>query len=137
MTLSISEVAAATGLRASALRYYEAVGLIRPVERRGGRRHYDPEVLSRLAFIALCQEVGFTLGEIATLLDGRPDAKGRWRQLAERKLDEIQRQMEHLQTMRSHLRAALACDCERVEGCRLVEGAARRRRTHSAAMHEA
>jgi MerR family transcriptional regulator, redox-sensitive transcriptional activator SoxR len=130
MTLSISEVAAATGLRSSALRYYEERGLIRPVGRRGGCRHYDRDVLSRLAFIALCQDVGFTLAETATLLDGRPDARARWQRLAERKLGEIQHQLERLQTMQRHLRAALACTCERVDGCQLVEDAAGRRRLH-------
>lgn len=131
MTLSISEVAAATGLRASALRYYEDVGLIRAVERRGGRRHYNADVVPRLAFIALCQEVGFTLGQVGTLLDSRPDASGLWQELGDHKLAEIQREIEQLQERQRRLRAALACTCERVDGCQLVGEAGRRRRTHA------
>jgi MerR family transcriptional regulator, redox-sensitive transcriptional activator SoxR len=131
--LSIGEVAAAAGVRPSALRYYEEVGLIAPRERRGGRRYYDPDVLSRLAFIALCQDAGFTIAEIATLLEGRLDARRRWRRLAEAKLDDIGRQMDQLREMRRLLEAALACGCGSVETCDLVDAAAHRRR----ALHHA
>lgn len=55
MTLSVGDVAAASGLRPSALRYYEEAGLIMPLDRRGGRRLYRPDVLSRLALVALAQ----------------------------------------------------------------------------------
>lgn len=130
-TLSISEVAAATGLRASALRHYEDVGLVRPAGRRGGRRHYDHDVLPRLAFVALCQEAGFTLAEIATLLDPRPGARHRWQDLAGRKLADIECRIERLRAMQRHLEAALACTCDDIVGCQLVEDAARRRRTHA------
>lgn len=133
MTLTITEVATATGVRSSALRYYEERGLIRPVGRQGGRRHYDPEVLSRLALIALCQEAGFTLGEIGTLLDDRPGARERWERLANDKLLQTERHIERLQEMQHHLQAALACTCERLDGCQLVQGAAQRRRTHHGA----
>ena len=77
MTLSIGDVAAASGLRPSALRYYEEAGLISPPGRRGGRRIYRPDVLSRLALVALAQEVGFTVREIATLLGGHVNDKER------------------------------------------------------------
>jgi MerR family transcriptional regulator, redox-sensitive transcriptional activator SoxR len=130
VTLSISEVAARSGLRASALRYYEEIGLIRPAGRRGGRRHFDPDVLPRLAFIALAQSVGFTLDEVVTLVDGRPGARERWRKLAENKLGELERQLEKLQGMKRLLEAALACNCDRVDGCELVDGAAGGGRCH-------
>jgi MerR family transcriptional regulator, redox-sensitive transcriptional activator SoxR len=128
MTLSISEVAAASGLRPSALRYYEEAGLIAPVGRRGGRRHYQPDALTRLAFIALCQDVGFSIAEIATLLSARSGARQHWEGLAERKLADIELQIEKLQEMKRHLQAALACDCGSVQGCELVDAAAERRR---------
>jgi MerR family transcriptional regulator, redox-sensitive transcriptional activator SoxR len=128
MTLSISEVAAASGVRPSALRYYEEAGLITPVGRRGGRRHYQPDVLTRLAFIALCQDVGFTIAEIATLLSARSDARQHWQVLAERKLEDIELRMQKLRQMQRHLQSALACDCGSVQTCELVDSAAERRR---------
>jgi MerR family transcriptional regulator, redox-sensitive transcriptional activator SoxR len=129
MTLSIGDVAAASGLRPSALRYYEEAGLISPAGRRGGRRIYRPDVLSRLALVALAQEVGFTVREIATLLGGHVNDKERWREMAERKLGEIDLQMERLQAMKRLLRAAAACECSGVDACEVIEEAAERRRS--------
>jgi DNA-binding transcriptional MerR regulator len=131
MTLSISDVAAASGLRPSALRYYEEAGLISPAGRRGGRRIYRPAVLSRLALVALAQEVGFTVREIAALLGGHVNDKERWREMAERKLGEIELQMERLQAMKRLLRAAAACECSGVDACEVIEAAAERRRSAS------
>jgi DNA-binding transcriptional MerR regulator len=128
MTLSISDVAAASGLRPSALRYYEETGLITPAGRRGGRRIYRPDVLSRLALVALAQEVGFTVPEIAALLGGHANDKERWREMADRKLGEIDLQMERLQAMKRLLRAAAACECSGVDACEVIEAAAERRR---------
>jgi DNA-binding transcriptional MerR regulator len=129
MTLSISDVAAASGLRPSALRYYEEAGLISPAGRRGGRRIYRPDVLSRLALVALAQEVGFTVREIAALLGGHANGKERWREMTERKLGEIDLQMERLQAMKRLLRAAAACECSGVDACEVIEAAAERRRS--------
>jgi MerR family transcriptional regulator, redox-sensitive transcriptional activator SoxR len=129
MTLSIGDVAAASGLRPSALRYYEEAGLITPAGRRGGRRIYRPDVLSRLALVALAQEVGFTVPEIAALLGGHVKDKERWREMAERKLGEIDLQMERLQAMKRLLRAAAACECSGVDACEVIEAAAERRRS--------
>ncbi|MFN2524848.1 MAG: MerR family transcriptional regulator [Actinomycetota bacterium] len=117
--LSISEVAETTGLRSSALRYYERAGLIRARARQGGRRHYSKDVLRRLAVIALFQEVGFTIREIATLLE-RGGRKDRWHSLAEGKLTEIDEHMDRVSRARELLLAALACDCAGLESCGLV-----------------
>ena len=72
--LDIGEVARRSGVPASALRYYEAQGLIAPIGRNGLRRVFAPDVLERLSLIALGQVAGFSLGEIGTMFgaDGRP-----------------------------------------------------------------
>lgn len=62
--LDIGEVAEATGLRVSALRYYEEKGLIEALGRKGLRRQYGPEVLQQLALVALGRQAGFSLDEI-------------------------------------------------------------------------
>jgi DNA-binding transcriptional MerR regulator len=106
--LDINEVAKRAGLPASALRYYEAKGLIRAVGRRGLRRLFDHGVLQRLALIAMGRCAGFTLDEIASMSgpDGRPRIDRR--QLAA-KADELDRTIRHLGTMRDGLRHAAAC----------------------------
>jgi MerR family redox-sensitive transcriptional activator SoxR len=128
-TLDISEVSAASGLRPSALRYYEDVGLISPVGRRGGRRLYRASVLPRLALVALAQDVGFTISEIRTLLEGHGKENERWREMTRRQLGEIELRLEKLQAMKRLLQQAAACECSGVEGCELIESAAERRRS--------
>lgn len=120
--LSITEVGRATGLPSSALRYYERERLVDPAGRSGGRRHYRPEVLKRLAVIALLREVGFTIAEIRELVAG-----GAWRSLAERKLDEIDAHAERVQSARDLLASALACECASLDECDFV---GRRRGRH-------
>ena len=125
--LSISEVSRATGLRASALRYYEEQGLIRSSARIGGKRHYEPATLRRLSIIALCQEVGFSVAELRDLLARPHGARERWRELAERKLAEIDAHIDTAKATRDVLEAALACGCGDPAACGSVEDAGRRR----------
>lgn len=63
--IDIGDVARRSGLAASALRYYEELGLIQPVTRRGLRRQYEPDVLLQLDLIGLAREAGFSLADIA------------------------------------------------------------------------
>lgn len=125
--LSIGEVAEAAGLRTSALRYYEDVGLIRPDARIGGKRHYRPTVLRRLAMIALCQEVGFTVGEIADFLAGVPKGRARWREMSERKLAELDAHIEKARRTRRLLQEALDCGCGDPASCERVASTGRGR----------
>ncbi len=118
--VSITEVAERTGLKSSALRYYERSELIRPRTRVGGRRHYDASVLQTLAVIALLQEVGFTIGEIKTAMAGKR-SRGQWRMLAEGKLQQIDDHIEKVEAARELLAAALSCRCSSLDTCDLIQ----------------
>ena len=63
--LDIGEVAAQSGIKPSALRYYEEAGLISSVSRHGMRRQFPPEVLLQLKLVAMGKSAGFSLDEIA------------------------------------------------------------------------
>lgn len=115
--LSITEVASRSGLRSSALRYYEEAGLISPVTRISGRRHYDDSVLDRLDVIACAQEAGFTIAEVRELLAGEGQPSARWRALAERKLGEVDLVIDKAQATRRLLVDSLECDCVSIQGC--------------------
>jgi DNA-binding transcriptional MerR regulator len=106
--LDIGEVGQRVGLPPSTLRYYEGKGLIRSVGRRGLRRLFDPDVLERLALIALGQSAGFSLQEIAHMFapDGRPQIDRR--KLAD-KAEELDRTIRQLSAMRDGLRHAAVC----------------------------
>ena len=74
--MKIGELAKASGLAASRIRFYEASGLLEPARRQAnGYREYGPEALTRLAIIDRAQRAGFALDEIRALL---PPDLGAW-----------------------------------------------------------
>ncbi len=93
--LTIGQVASRAGLRASAVRYYEAQGLLPAASRRGGKRVYDASILERLAVIALAKMAGFEVHEI-------------------RDLDE---QISRLARMKDVLAKLRGCRCATLEEC--------------------
>lgn len=100
--LDITEVGRRSGLPASTLRYYEEKGLITSVGRRGLHRLFAPEVLDRLALIALGRVAGFSLDEIALMFspDGRPRID---RKLLAAKADDLDNTIRELTAMRNGL----------------------------------
>ena len=106
--LDIAEVARASGMAASALRFYEEKGLIAPIGRHGLRRLFDPSVLERLRLITLGRAAGFTLQEIAAMFaaDGRPRID---RHKLAARADELDRTIRELGALRNGLRHAAAC----------------------------
>ncbi|HEY1180996.1 MAG TPA: helix-turn-helix domain-containing protein [Rhodocyclaceae bacterium] len=106
--MDIAEVAKQSGVPASTLRYYEERGLIVSVGRSGLRRVFRPDVLERLALIALGRAAGLSLEEIARMFapDGKPDID---RDLLLTKADELDRNIRQLTAMRDGLRHAAVC----------------------------
>jgi MerR family redox-sensitive transcriptional activator SoxR len=126
-SMSIGEVASRAGVRPSALRYYEGVGLLPTPARTNGRRRYDGEVLrevlNRLTVVRVAQQAGFTISEIGTLLYGFSEdtpPSERWRLLAEEKLPEVEALVERALGMKDLLERGLRCECLRMEECALV-----------------
>jgi DNA-binding transcriptional MerR regulator len=113
--LDIGEVAARTGLAASALRYYEREELIASADRKGLRRQYGPEVLDTLAVVAMCRRAGFSLSEIKLLLATRGNAE--WKVFAAHKRDELRSQVAHLDAIAAQLDHALRCPSPNVFDC--------------------
>ena len=106
--MDIAEVAKQSGVPASTLRYYEEKGLIASVGRSGLRRVFRPDVLERLALIALGRAAGLSLDEIGRMFapDGKPDID---RGLLLQKADELDRSIRQLTAMRDGLRHAAVC----------------------------
>ncbi len=127
--LDIGEVSARSGVRSSALRYYEEVGLICSVSRHGLRRQFPPEVLLQLKLVAMGQSAGFSLDEIAKMFarNGTPDLP---RAVLHRKADEIDRKIRELTALRDTLRHVADCPAPSHMECatfrRLVEVAGKR-----------
>src|ERR1051326_4511016 len=102
--LTISEVARQAGLQASAIRYYEKIGLLPRAPRMSGQRRYDATALYRLAIILRARQLGFALTEIRSLFFGFRDitrASERWRMLCQTKLAELDDLMDGITALHS------------------------------------
>ena len=119
--LTISQVARQIGIQASAIRYYEQIGLLPVAQRLSGQRRYDSTVLYRLAIIQRARQLGFTLSEIRQLFFGFRDvtrASDRWHALSARKLSELDHLMEGIKAVRKLLRQLMTkCRCETLDQC--------------------
>jgi MerR family transcriptional regulator, redox-sensitive transcriptional activator SoxR len=126
--LTIGELARRSGRRASAIRYYEEIGLLPEPIRRGGQRRYDPGAARNLAVIDACQRAGLALGEIRLLLAAAPGhdigAVSELRLVAERKLPQLAAMIERAILVRQWLEAAARCECPSLDDCCLFEDAA-------------
>src|SRR5450755_4549778 len=120
-SLSISEVGRQAGLRPSAIRYYERLGILVPPRRVSGRRRYDTAVIYRLAVVRRAREVGFTLEEIRQIFFGSGNStpiSRRWREVATAKLAELDARMQQIKTMKRLLqKLQTGCHCDTVERC--------------------
>jgi MerR family transcriptional regulator, redox-sensitive transcriptional activator SoxR len=119
--MTISEAARQLGLQASAIRYYEQIGLLPAAERVSGQRRYDTSILYRLAIIQRARQLGFTLEEIRQLFfgfRGVTSASQRWRTLNQKKLAELDALLHGIKEMQRLLRRMNEkCHCQTLEQC--------------------
>lgn len=119
-SLTISQVARQFGLRPSALRYYEQIGILPVPNRVSGRRRYDQASLRRLAVIQRARDAGFSLADIRELFAGfNPGvpASQRWRHVAQRKLTELDDLLQRLLLMKDLLNRMGNCRCDALDEC--------------------
>jgi DNA-binding transcriptional MerR regulator len=125
--MDISEVAKRSGVAASALRFYEDKGLIASLGRRGLRRQFGPDVMDRLALIALGRVAGFSLDEIRSMF-AKGSKPGIDRRMLSAKADEIDATIKRLKATRNGLRHAAVCPAPSHSECptfqRLLSAAA-------------
>lgn len=120
--LRSGQVATAAGVNLQTLRYYERRGLLPAPERTlGGHRVYPAETVTLLRVIKAAQRLGFTLVEVADLLEtGRHRHTGPDAGLAARasaKLTEVEQKITDLEVIRETLRAALEAGCDDLVTC--------------------
>jgi MerR family redox-sensitive transcriptional activator SoxR len=123
-TLTIGEVARRAGLKTSTIRYYEARGVLPTPERRSGQRRYTEQTVERLHVIDVAKRAGFSLDDARVLLatadDGTP-ASAQIRELAQRKLPEVEALIARAQAMRQWLQTATGCNCRTLDVCALFD----------------
>jgi MerR family transcriptional regulator, copper efflux regulator len=131
--LTIGLVARQVGVRPSAIRYYEAQGILKPAARRAnGYRMYTDDTVKLLLFIRRAQALGITLKEAKPLLDlaaqGEPPCN-HVKELARDHLRDVNHKIRELHTLRNELRALLRRKAGRPHGsevCPIIQTSQRR-----------
>lgn len=115
------QVADAAGVGRETLRYYERRGLLAPAARTvGGHRLYPAEAVTRVRVVKAAQRLGFTLEEIAGLIEGpghRRDADGGLQAGARAKLDQVRARIADLEAVAALLQDALSAGCSDLDTC--------------------
>jgi MerR family redox-sensitive transcriptional activator SoxR len=121
--ITIGEVAQRSGVAASALRFYEARGLIEAVRGDSGHRRYRRSMLRRVAFILFAQRVGFSLDEIAMQLSGLPadhvPTGAEWKRLSRVWRARVEERIAELQRLNMNLDQCIGCGCMSLKHCAL------------------
>jgi MerR family transcriptional regulator, redox-sensitive transcriptional activator SoxR len=121
--LSIGEVAERTGVSVSALRFYEAEGMITPSRSAGGQRRFTRDALRRVGFIRVAQRVGLTLDDIraalATLPDQRTPTAADWARLSRAWKSDLEARIRLLERVRDDLSSCIGCGGLSLQACRL------------------
>ena len=120
--LSIGDLAAASGLRPSAIRYYEESGVLPKAARVRGQRRYQPDAIDRLMLVRFCSRLGMRLSDIRRLVSTPRGirAKETWRQLVDGQLEQIETLMAAAQGVERVLLESRDCDCVTPASCRFL-----------------
>lgn len=123
LQLTIGQVSERTGVATSALRYWEALGLISSVRTTGNQRRYERPTIRRVSFIRAAQRVGLSLEEIkgalATLPDSRTPTARDWARLSGAWRSRLDEQIRRIELLRDRLDGCIGCGCLSLTTCAL------------------
>jgi MerR family transcriptional regulator, redox-sensitive transcriptional activator SoxR len=122
-SLTVGQLAERAGVATSAIRFYEARGLIRSTRTTGNQRRYAQAELRRVAFIRTAQRVGLSLDEIGqalgTLPDNRVPTKADWSRLSRAWRPRLDDQIARIERLRDQLDSCIGCGCLSLRSCAL------------------
>jgi MerR family transcriptional regulator, redox-sensitive transcriptional activator SoxR len=122
--LTIGDVAARSGISASALRFYEAQGLISSRRTSGNQRRYERAVLRRVALVQAGRAAGVPLERVRAALDTLPTrrtpTRRDWERLSHGWRDDLDRRIETLHALRDRLTTCIGCGCLSIDRCALI-----------------
>ncbi|RTZ18296.1 redox-sensitive transcriptional activator SoxR [Vibrio aquaticus] len=121
MEMSVGEVAKRSGVKVSALHFYEQKGLIHSWRNQGNQRRYDRSVLRRIAVIKAAQEVGLTLDEIVGSLAYLPKHhapnRKEWEKMASGWKALLEHRIKQMKALQEDLGGCIGCGCLSMESC--------------------
>ncbi|MEV6686601.1 MerR family transcriptional regulator [Streptomyces sp. NPDC051130] len=113
MRMTIGQLSEATGVPASAIRFWERHGLLPAPERQGGQRRYPPEAAQRIVVLRKCQQAGLTLAEIGEFQEDQATRQA----MIRAKIAEVEQRMIDLDHAHQLLVHALQCGEEDIVTC--------------------
>lgn len=130
--MSIGDLAARTGLRVSAIRFYEGKGMIAPFRTSGNQRRFLRSDIRRLSFIRIAQAMGLSIeaiaAELARLPQGRAPNAADWRKISTAMRAMLDARIATLERTRDRLDGCIGCGCLSLKKCQLYN-----RQDHAAA----
>ncbi len=124
--MHIGDVAARSGLPAKTIRYYEDIGLIKPMRGENGYRAFRESDLHKLSFLARARALGFSIEDCRNLLQLYEDetrASADVKRIAEQHLKRIDDKIRDLQAMRATLSELVeACHGDHRPDCPILKG---------------
>ena len=121
--LTIGELAARTGLTVSAVRFYEAKGLVHPIRTSGNQRRFLRADIRRVSFALIAQQLGFTLpqiaAELAKLPEGQAPSAADWKRISRGFRQVIETRVAQLQRTLDDLDGCIGCGCLSLRKCAL------------------
>ncbi|RDI75450.1 SoxR: redox-sensitive transcriptional activator SoxR [Gaiella occulta] len=122
--LTIGEVSSRSGVAPSALRFYEAQGLIGAHRTSGNQRRYDRATLRRVALVQAGRAAGIPLEQIRAALETLPSQRTPnrrdWERLARAWRIDIDHRIATLQSLRNRLTTCIGCGCLSIDRCSLL-----------------
>lgn len=123
ITVSIGEIAARTGMKVSAIRYYEQIGLIQAIRSEGANRRFTRSEIRKVSFISISQTLGFSLQEIGAELQKLPDDrapnKADWAKISRTFRKSLNQRIDMIEKLRDKLDGCIGCGCLSMQKCAL------------------
>ena len=121
--ISIRFLARRTGISASALRYYETRGLLKPQRNRAGQRRYPRSDIRRVSIVIIAQKCGFRLRDIKKLLaplsQNRSPTAAEWALVSQAMRAELNRKIQQTTNLGDQLESCIGCGCLSMKACHL------------------
>ncbi len=122
--LTIGEMTRRTGVAASALHFYESLGLIASTRTPGNQRRYPRHMIRRVSLIAVAKRLGIPLSDVQSAFADVPltetPTHDEWQRASRRWKRELEKRREGIERLERELTGCIGCGCLSMKACRLL-----------------
>jgi MerR family redox-sensitive transcriptional activator SoxR len=112
--MTIGEVAKATGIAQSAIRYYESIGILPAPRRRAGIRSYDPEVIDSIRVMRFARAAGISIRSLKAIAgaERRTTRKEAWHDAMRARITDLDAVILEAERAKERLESLIDCHCQ-------------------------